>query len=110
MLQERTLEALRSAVEFCGYDMGEIMERHNRKRVFSDLRSIVWTIYCDSLHASPARASAAFGWDRTTIHCALAKARDLRTTDRFFADMYDSILGAFNAIGAEDALEEKNNN
>lgn len=95
MIEGKTIRDLRSALEFCGYDLDEIMGNHTRQRTYTDLRSIVWSIYCSEQNLSCGQAGRAFGWDRTTIHYAVSRSSELRKYDRVYADMYDSIHSAY---------------
>ena len=106
MLVAQTIVNLREAMEFCGYDLAEIMGNKTRRRDYTDLRKIVWCIFSEELRVGPSQIGRAFGWDRATIHIAISKAKDLLKTDRLFADMYDSVLSAYRAIEAKN--EEEN--
>ena len=66
MVESVTLGNIRAALSFCGYDLNEVMENKTRRRLYADLRSIVWYIYCTERHISPGDASRAFGWNRST--------------------------------------------
>ena len=102
MIEGKTIENLRSALEFCGYDLDEIMTNRTRRRTYTDLRSIVWSIYCNERNLTCGQVGRAFGWDHSTIYYSLSRARDLRKTDRVFADMYDSIHGAYLAYSSKE--------
>ena len=86
---------IREALSYCGYDLNEVMANRTRKRIYVDLRSIVWDIYCKEQNVTPGQASRAFGWDRTTISYSLSRVDGLRMSDRVYVDMYDSIYGAY---------------
>lgn len=107
MVESVTLGNLRAALSFCGYDLNEVMENRTRKRQYVDLRCIVWYIYCEERRMSPGDASRVFGWNRSTIHCALAKVPSLRKTDKVFCDMYDSINGAYLNYAHKEGQEEE---
>ena len=95
MVESATMGNLRDALSYCGYDLDEVMGNKTRLRLYADLRSIAWFIYCAERPATPGEASRAFGWNRSTIHCAVAKVSGLRHSDKVFSDMFDSISGAF---------------
>ena len=100
------MEALRAAMDYCGYDLYELMSSKVRTRVYADLRAIVWSIYQDELKSSSRRVGYDFGWSRATVYSAVTKANELKTVDREFSDMYDAIHGAFiNAL----SLQRENN-
>ena len=98
---------LRDALAICGYDLAEIMGNRTRRREYTDMRAIVWTIFCDQTKANISQAGRAFGWDRGTIYHSIVKARNLIHRDRFFADEYDSILGAYVDLVARRESETK---
>ena len=93
--KKQILVALHSAFEYCGYDLDAFMGTKCRERTITDLRSIAWTIYQDSTRYSAQQIALDFGWNRCTIFCSIKRARELRELDRNFADMFDSVHGAF---------------
>jgi hypothetical protein len=105
MVESITMGNIRKALGFCGYDLDEVMHNKTRKRMYADLRSIVWYIYCTERNISPGDASRAFGWNRATIHCALARVEALKHTDRVFCDLYDAISGAYMSYAGTDGKE-----
>ena len=105
MVESVVMSDLRSALDYCGYDLDEVMRTKSRKRIYSDLRSIVWTIYCGAQNVTAGQASRAFGWDRATIYCAMARVQGLRKSDKVYADMYDAIFGAYMAYSTRDCEE-----
>ena len=105
MIESATMGDLRNALSYCGYDLDEVMGNKTRLRLYADLRSIAWFIYCAERPATPGEASRAFGWNRSTIHCAVAKVPLLRHSDNVFSDMYDSISKAY--AGFSFARKEK---
>lgn len=96
--KKRVLEALRTAVAYYGYDMDALMATKCRERTIADLRAIVWTIYQEETKYSTSQLSVDFGWNRCTIFTAVKRAKELRSLDRNFCDIYDSINDAFNNV------------
>lgn len=107
MVESVTMGNIRDALNYCGYDLNEVMGNKSRKRLYADLRSIVWSIYCKERNVTSGQASRAFGWDRTTIYCSLSRVHGLRLTDRVYSDMYDSIYGAYLAYASKQEDNEK---
>ena len=93
--KRRIIEALRGALDYCGYDLDTVIDKKSRARIYSDLRSIIWTIYQSETNQSFERISQDFHWDRVTIFCAVERAKTFRQVDPNFADMYDSVYGAY---------------
>ena len=93
--KKRVLKALRSSMESCGYDLDSVMGAKCRERTLVDLRSIAWSIYKVETSYSCQQIAEDFGWDRTTIFCAIRRANELKKVDRNFADIYDTIFTAF---------------
>lgn len=109
--KKRIIDSLRTAVEYCGYDWEVVMNKHSRGLVYCDLRAIVWSIYREQTEQPFQRIALDFGRDRVTIFSAVDRAKRFRKVDRNFADMYDSVYGAFlNAysIIGEEKKEEGN--
>ena len=102
------LTALRGAVEYCGYDFDELFANTTRRRIYVDLRSIVWSIYSAEMLYSPSQVALDFGWNRCTISCSIERADSLRSVDKVFADIYDSIHGAYMNILAENESKTTN--
>lgn len=107
MVESVIMGDLRAALNYCGYDLDEVMGTKSRKRIYSDLRSIVWSIYCREQKVTPGQASRAFGWNRATIFCSIGRVQGLRQSDKVYSDMYDSINGAYMAYSnREEAAGE----
>ena len=102
---DKTMEHLMGAVAQCGFDYGEAFIRRNQKRIYADIRSIVWHIYRNETAASATKIARAYDWNRCTIISAIQKAHDLKEYDRAFCDLYDSIYGYYMALES-NASEE----
>ena len=106
--KKRIIDSLRTAVEYCGYDWGVVMDKRSRGLVYCDLRAIVWSIYRDQTEQPFQRIALDFGRDRVTIFSAVDRAKRFRKVDRNFADMYDSVYGAFlNAYAVEEEKDKE---
>ena len=105
-MKREIIEQFREVLEFCGYDYDDVLTNHCRKRVYSDLRSIVFHICNREKHLSAAQIGEVFGWNRCTVFCSIDKVYSLRRNDRVFADMYDSIYGAYTALTANKEANE----
>ena len=104
----RIMQALRDALEYCGYDMTELLGNKTHRRIYADLRAIIFSVYKTATQATELQLRYDLGWDRTTIWYSIRKAEELRKADINFADMYDSIEGAFHDALAR--IEEITNN
>ena len=93
--KRKIIDALRGALNYCGYNYDEVVSKKSRQRIYSDLRSIIWSIYQTEADLPFKQVGIDFDWDRITVYHALARAKDFRKVDRNFADMYDSIYGAY---------------
>ena len=102
MVESVVMRNIRSAFDYCGYSLDEVMNTKSRKRIYSDLRSIVWTIYCNEQKVTAGQASRAFGWDRATIYCSMMRVPVLRKSDKVYSDMYDAIHGAYLAYSSKE--------
>ena len=99
--KRKIMDALALALDYCGYDFNEVVSKKSRQRIFSDLRSIIWSIYQEETELPFRQVGMDFNWDRVTVYHAMARAKDFRKVDKNFADMYDSVYGAFlNAYSA----------
>lgn len=104
--KKRIIDSLRVALDYCGYDFDTVVNRKCRKRIFSDLRSIIWTIYQAETNQSYERIGDDFNWNRITVFSAVERARNFMKVDKNFADMYDAVYGAFvNAYATEESQE-----
>lgn len=95
MASGKTVDGLRFALEFCGYDFDDVMTNRTHKREYADLRSIVWSIYQSELCRTTGQVGRAFGWGHATIYCALKRAKELRKVDPAFNAKYDMIYGYY---------------
>ena len=100
-MKKEIIDQFRAVLEFCGYDYDEVLSNHSRKRVYVDLRSIIFHICNRERHLAPSQIGQIFGWNRCTVFCAIEKVYSLRKVDRVFNDMYDSIHGAYMALSAK---------
>ena len=106
--KKKILSALGVALDYCGYDLDAIMGTKCRERSLVDIRSIVWSIYKNETGCSCLQMAGDFNWDRSTIYCSINRAEELRRFDRNYADMYDSVHGAYiNALAAEEEKQER---
>ena len=96
-MRGKTIERLRYAFEFCGYDFDDVMGNPSRKRIYADLRAIAWYIYQEELRRTSGQVARAFKRDHSTVYCGIVRASRLRRCDKQFSDLYDSIYGAFMA-------------
>lgn len=103
MLDEVTIRHIKEAVEMCGYDFVEMMGNHTRKRAYTDIRAIVWSLCHRETGAMPGEIGRRFGWNRCTVHHSVNKAGELREYDKTFRDIYDSIYGYYMAIESYEA-------
>lgn len=102
--KRKVFSALRSSLEYCGYDLDALMATKCRERTLTDLRAIVWAIYQDEMSYSYPQVALDFNWNRSTVFSGIRRARILRESDRNFCDMYDSVHGAY--INALSVIEE----
>lgn len=96
-MRGRTIEKLRFAFEYCGYDLDDVIADRSHRRIYTDLRAVAWCIYQDELHRTCGQIGRAFGWNYATVYSGILRARRLRTSDRAFADLYDSIVSVYNS-------------
>lgn len=94
-MDEITVRHLREAVNMCGYDFDDIVSTHTNRQIYTDLRSIIWAILKDETGDECRVIGNRFGWNRSTVFCAIRKARDLKDYDRKFRSLYDSIYGYY---------------
>lgn len=105
--KRKIIDALRSAVDYCGYDFDTVMSKGSRQRIYSDLRSIIWSIYQEQTGLNFRKVGDDFDWGYTTVFYATERVKDFRKVDRDFADMYDSLYGAY--VNAYSINQEDNN-
>ena len=106
--KKATIEALRSSLEYCGYDFDSAFDTKSRKRFLTDIRSIVFDIYQKTMSYSYAQIGIDFNWNRGAVKQAIIKANDLRGSDRAYTDLYDAIEGAYiNAVAKEEETVEQ---
>lgn len=91
----KTIENLRFAFEFCGYDLDEIMRHDSKRRYYADRRAVAWCIYQEELHRTCGQIGRAFGWNYSTVYCGILRAKRLLSCDRDFSNLYDSIYSVF---------------
>jgi chromosomal replication initiation ATPase DnaA len=106
-MKKELIERFRAVLEFCGYDYDEVMGNHCRRRILVDLRSIIFYICHWDKHLSASQIGEIFGWNRSTVFCSIEKVPGLCRNDRAFSNMYDSVQGAYMALGAKRE-EERN--
>lgn len=95
-LNEITVKHLIEAAEMCGYDFDEMMNAHkNHKREYADFRAIIWKLCADETGAKPMEIGRRFGWERSTVACAVMKADALVEYDTHFRNIYDAIYGYY---------------
>lgn len=83
------------AFSMCGYDLDEVMTDHTRRRGYTDLRSIAWDIFQKESGWNSVLIGSYFGWNRSTVFCAIEKSKQLKYADRNYRDLYDSIYGYY---------------
>lgn len=94
-LDELTVTHLQEAAEICGYDFDLMMSTRTNRREYADFRSIIWKLCADETGAKPMEIGRRFGWERSTVACAIMKADELVEYDRVFRDIYDAIYGYY---------------
>lgn len=102
------LSSLRRAVTSCGYDYDEILTKKTRERYYADARSIIWKVYQGATDYTPAQIGRDFGWNRSTVSCALNRADALLMYNIDFSELYDAIRGAFD-MAMSEAVTNQNN-
>ena len=94
-MRGKTVECLKLAVEACGYNFEEAMDKSSKKRIFSDIRAVVWGIYQKELHRTTGQVGRAFKRDPATIYSALIKNDALLSTSKEYRNLYDSVYGHY---------------
>lgn len=106
--KKAVVASLRWALEFCGYDYDDILGQKTRRRVYADLRSIIFSIYQEATLVSYHQVSIDLGWNRGTVFSAINRAYELRKFDHNFSDLYDSIRSAFEIAMQREELDNSN--
>lgn len=99
-MKRELYEQMRAALELCGYDFDEVINAHCRKRYYTDLRSIIFDICEREKGLVASQMGEIFGWNRSTVHCSLKRAKSLYKYDRAFSNTYDAIYGAYMTVVA----------
>ena len=105
-IDDVTVAHLRGAVGMCGYDFDEVVGNHTNRRVYTDLRAVIWVIVQEETGATAKAIGDRFGWNRSTVFSSLVKARELREYDRDFRGLYDSVYGYYSYFEVKNGDKE----